>query len=136
MFARLALGLFVSTSANTQAEAQQMAQLFLLPSVFLSGYIFPFEGTLFLRIVGKCLPAAYMVAIMRGVVLRGAGRGELWPNVLALATISTLLVYVSARRIHKVTAGRWIGVPRWMGGRTMSGNMPRPVGLAVLSGDP
>ena len=44
LFALLSLGLFVSTRAKTQAEAQQMAQMFLLPSIFLSGYIFPFEG--------------------------------------------------------------------------------------------
>lgn len=103
MFALLALGLFVSTRSQTQAEAQQMSQLFLLPSIFLSGYIFPFEGLpFFLQVVGKCMPATYMVAIMRGVVLRGAGIAELWPNVAALGVISTILVFVSARGIKKV----------------------------------
>src|SRR5262249_40571275 len=44
LFALLALGLFISTRAQSQATAQQQAQMFLLPSIFLSGYIFPFEG--------------------------------------------------------------------------------------------
>jgi ABC-2 type transport system permease protein len=80
-----------------------MAQMFLLPSIFLSGYIFPFSGLpLLLRAFGRVLPATHMVAIMRGVVLREAGPRELLPNVLALIAISVLLVWMSARRVRKV----------------------------------
>jgi ABC-2 type transport system permease protein len=103
IFALLALGLFVSTRTKTQSEAQQMAQMFLLPSIFLSGYIFPTEGLPFvLRMIGRILPATHMVAIMRGVVLRDAGPAELLPNVLALALISTVLVTLSVRSFKKV----------------------------------
>jgi ABC-2 type transport system permease protein len=103
LFALLALGLFVSTTATTQAEAMQRSQMFLLPSIFLSGYIFPFEGLPFvLRMIGRVLPATHMVSIMRGVVLRDAGPIELMPNVLALVIISVLLVGMSARRFKKV----------------------------------
>lgn len=74
LFALLALGLFVSTNAKTQAQAQQQAQMFLLPSIFLSGYIFPSAGLpKVLYAIGRCLPATHMVEIMRGVILRGAG---------------------------------------------------------------
>ncbi|HYR56808.1 MAG TPA: ABC transporter permease [Myxococcaceae bacterium] len=105
LFALLALGLFVSTRTNTQAEALQMAQLFLLPSIFLSGYIFPMEGLpLVLRTIGRILPATHMVAIMRGVVLRDAGPLDLWPHVLALIAISVALVWMSVRRFRKVAA--------------------------------
>lgn len=105
LFALLALGLFVSTRTQTQGEAQQMAQMFVLPSIFLSGYIFPFDGLpLVLRGIGHILPATHMVAIMRGVVLRDAGPAELLPHVLALVAISALLVTVSARSIKKVAA--------------------------------
>src|ERR1700687_2786899 len=105
LFALLALGLFVSTRTNTQAEALQMAQLFLLPSIFLSGYIFPMEGLpLVLRSIGRILPATHMVAIMRGVVLRDAGPLDLWPHVLALIAISVALVWMSVRRFRKVAA--------------------------------
>jgi ABC-2 type transport system permease protein len=103
LFALLALGLFVSTRTKTQAEAQQMAQLFLLPSIFLSGYIFPFEGLPTpLKMFGEVLPATHMVSIMRGVVLRNAGPAELMPHVLALALISTVLVALSVRSFRKV----------------------------------
>src|SRR5216683_1361374 len=83
----------------------QMAQLFLLPSIFLSGYIFPMEGLpLVLRSIGRILPATHMVAIMRGVVLRDAGPLDLWPHVLALIAISIVLVWMSVRRFRKVAA--------------------------------
>ena len=82
-----------------------MAQLFLLPSIFLSGYIFPVEGLpLVLRTIGRVLPATHMVAIMRGVVLRDAGPLDLWPHVLALIAISVALVWMSVRRFRKVAA--------------------------------
>ena len=103
LFSLLALGLFVSTRTKTQGEAQQMAQMFLLPSIFLSGYIFPSEGLPFvLRMIGKVLPATHMVSIMRGVVLRDAGPAELMPDVLALILISTVLVALSVRSFKKV----------------------------------
>jgi len=80
-----------------------MAQMFLLPSIFLSGYIFPFEGLpLPLKAIGEILPATHMVSIMRGVVLRNAGPAELMPHVLALALISTVLVALSVRSFRKV----------------------------------
>lgn len=103
LFALLALGLFISTRAQTQAQAQQMAQFFFLPSIFLSGYIFPTAGLpLPLYLIGRVLPATHMVEIMRGIVLRDAGPRELMPNVLALIAISVLLVWASVRRFRKV----------------------------------
>jgi ABC-2 type transport system permease protein len=105
LFALLALGLFVSTRVRTQAQAQLLAQLFILPSIFLSGYIFPVSGLpLPLYLVGRLLPATHMVEIMRGVVLRGAGLMDLLPNVLALVALSAVLLGLSVRQFHKVTA--------------------------------
>jgi ABC-2 type transport system permease protein len=99
------MGLFISTRAQTQLEAQQLAQMLLLPSIFLSGYIFPAEGLPpVLYWIGRCLPATHMVAIMRGVVLRDAGPRELLPNVAALVVMSVILVWMSARRFHKVAS--------------------------------
>ncbi len=103
LFALLSMGLFISTRATTQSQAQQMAQMFLLPSIFLSGYIFPTSGLpLPLWLIGRVLPATHMIEIMRGVVLRDAGPAELLPNVLALALISVVMVGLSVRRFQKV----------------------------------
>jgi len=103
LFALLALGLFISTRAQTQAQAQQMAQFFFLPSIFLSGYIFPTAGLpVILYAIGRVLPATHMIEIMRGIVLRNAGPRELMPNVAALIVISVVLVWASVRRFRKV----------------------------------
>jgi drug efflux transport system permease protein len=105
LFALLSMGLFISTRSQTQAQAQQMAQFFLLPSIFLSGYIFPVAGLPFvLKWLGRMLPATHMVEIMRGVVLRDAGPLELLPNVLALLAISAVMVTLSVRSFRKVAA--------------------------------
>lgn len=104
LFALLSMGLFISTRAATQAQAQQMAQFLILPSIFLSGYIFPSAGLPpVLWAIGRILPATHMVEIMRGVVLRDAGPMELLPNVLALVAMSISLVWASVRRFKKVT---------------------------------
>jgi len=103
LFALLSLGLFISTRAQTQAQAQQMAQFFFLPSIFLSGYIFPTAGLPWpLYAIGRILPATHMIEIMRGIVLRDAGPRELMPNVIALVVISILLVWASVRSFRKV----------------------------------
>ena len=104
LFAILAMGLFISTRAQTQAAAMQAGQMLLLPSIFLSGYIFPASGLpAILYWIGRCLPATHMIAIMRGVVLRGAGPLDLLPNVAALVGMSILLVWLSVRRFSKVS---------------------------------
>jgi ABC-2 type transport system permease protein len=103
LFSLLSLGLFISTRAHSQLEAQQKAQLLLIPSFFISGYIFPFEGLpVFLQAIGYLYPPTHMIAIMRGVVLRDAGLIQLLPNVLALVGFSVVLVWLSARRFRKV----------------------------------
>ncbi len=103
LFALLSMGLFISTRAQTQAQAQQMAQFLFLPSIFLSGYIFPAAGLpLVLRTFGRFFPATHMIEIMRGVVLRAAGPRELHPPVGALIAMSAFLVWASVRRFKKV----------------------------------
>jgi ABC-2 type transport system permease protein len=103
--ALLSLGLLISTRAQTQMEAQQMGQLLFLPGVFLSGYIFPFEGMpVVLRGIGLLFPVTHMIAIMRGVVLRDASVLDLWPHVVALLAMSVVLVWLGARSVRRVAA--------------------------------
>lgn len=104
LFALLALGLTISMRAQTQMAAQQMAQMLLLPSIFLSGYIFPVAGLpKVLYWIGRGLPATHMIDVMRGAVLRSAGPWDMVPSLLALAAISVLLVTISVRRVRKLT---------------------------------
>ena len=102
--ALLALGLFISTRAKTEMEAMQMAQMLVLPSIFLSGYIFPIKGMpVVLQLIGQVLPATHMVAVMRGIVLRDAGPGEMLGHVGALLAFAVILVWASVRRVRKMT---------------------------------
>jgi len=104
LFALLALGLTISMRAQTQMQAVQMAQMLLLPSIFLSGYIFPVAGLpTVLYWIGRALPATHMIDVMRGAVLRSAGPLDLLPSILALCAISVVLVVVSVRGVRKLT---------------------------------
>jgi len=102
LFALLSLGLLVSSRAKTQMEATQLAQMFLLPSIMLSGYIFPLSALPGpLRYVAQILPATHFIAIARGIIIRGAGFMDLWPNVAALLAIAAVLVAGSTQAFRK-----------------------------------
>jgi ABC-2 type transport system permease protein len=102
LFALLAAGLLVSSRANTQMEAIQGAQAFLLPSIFLSGYVFPIASLpTFLQVISEILPATHFIAISRGIIIRGASFWDLWPNVAALFALATFLIAMSTRAFKK-----------------------------------
>jgi ABC-2 type transport system permease protein len=102
LFALLALGLMISSRARTQAEAIQMAMGVMLPSVLLSGYIFPLSSLPApVAALSQLIPATHFIAISRGIVLRAAGFADLWEHVAALAAISAVLVAGSARAFRK-----------------------------------
>ncbi len=102
LFSLLALGLLVSSRANTQMEAIQGAQGFLLPSIMLSGYIFPLSSLPGpLRVISQVLPATHFISISRGIIIRGAGFMDLWPDVVALLVLAAILVGGSTRAFRK-----------------------------------
>jgi ABC-2 type transport system permease protein len=102
--AHLALGFALSALAKTQVQAVQAAVLFYLPSMVLSGFMFPFEGMpRWAQALGEALPLTHFVRAARGVLLRGAGgaevAAELWPIVLFLASASALALVAYRRRL-------------------------------------
>jgi ABC-2 type transport system permease protein len=102
LLALLSFGLLISSRAGSQMEAMQMAMGIMLPSVLLSGYVFPLSSLpLPLRAVSYILPATHFIKIARGIVIRGASFADLWEPVLALLVISTVLIAVSARAFKK-----------------------------------
>ena len=101
IFVSLSLGILISSKANTQSEAMQLAFLTILPSIFFSGYIFPRETMpRFFYIVSYFVPASYFINITRGVILRGPGITHLWLDGLALFAMGTFLLIIAARRFH------------------------------------
>ncbi len=101
LFVSLSLGILISSKANSQAEAMQLAFLTILPSVFFSGYIFPRETMPgFFYLLSYLVPATYFINITRGVILRGAGLTHLWTDGLALFCIGSVLMILAARRFQ------------------------------------
>lgn len=102
LLALLSLGLLVSSRAKTQAEAIQMAMTVMLPSVLLSGYIFPLSSLpLPLRLFSQILPATHYIAISRGVIVRAAQWADLWPHAAALFAIAGVLLLGSTQAFKK-----------------------------------
>jgi ABC-2 type transport system permease protein len=82
-----------------------MAMGTLLPSVFLSGYIFLIENMpLQFQIVSRFIPATYFIAILRGIILRGAGIQELWLQAGVLTAMGCVAIGVAARAFVKTRA--------------------------------
>jgi ABC-2 type transport system permease protein len=98
----LGLGLLISTVSQTQAQAMQMALFVMLPSIILSGFVFPREGMPHpIRELGLLIPLTYFLQILRGIILKGVGVEVLWPEVLALAAFGVIVFGLSANRFRK-----------------------------------
>lgn len=101
----LSLGLLVSTLAKTQLQAMQFAFLFMLPSVLLSGFVFPREQMpLPLYGLSFAIPVTYFVEILRGIVLRGADLRDLLPQATGLVVCCLVVLSVSIARFRKQLA--------------------------------
>jgi ABC-type multidrug transport system permease subunit len=102
VIAALSQGLFISTIAQNQGQALQMTLLTMLPSILMSGFVFPRDtmpGVLYL--VSNALPVTFFLEILRGIIVRGAGFADLWPSVLALLCITLVLLGLSTTRFRK-----------------------------------
>ncbi len=100
--ANLGLGLFVSTVAQTQAQAMQMSFMFMLPNILLSGYMFPREAMPEpAQWIGAILPLTHYLKILRGVLLREAGLEAMWRESLILVAFAVGVIALSVRRFSK-----------------------------------
>jgi ABC-2 type transport system permease protein len=94
----LALGFTFSTIAKTQMQALQLAQFTLLPSILLSGFMFPFRGMpVWAQWVGEVIPATHALRIVRGILIKGNGAAaivpELWPMLAFTAAVAVIAVW-------------------------------------------
>jgi ABC-2 type transport system permease protein len=100
----LALGFVISSIARTQMQAMQMAQFVFLPSLLLSGFLFPFRGMpVWAQVIGDALPVTHILRICRGVLLKGNGWAEiapdLWPMALFGLAIGVVAVVTYRRTL-------------------------------------
>jgi ABC-2 type transport system permease protein len=102
----LALGLFISTVSDTQQQAMMTALFFfLMPMIYLSGFIFPIENMpAIIQYFTYLIPLRYFLVIVRGIFLKGIGLELLWPQAAALAAwgavVLSLAVFRSRKRSH------------------------------------
>jgi ABC-2 type transport system permease protein len=83
--ANLAVGYTFSTVAQNQLQAMQMTMFFLLPAILLSGFAFPFRGMpVWAQWIGEILPATHFLRVVRGILLKGNGWAEIWPDIWPL----------------------------------------------------
>lgn len=100
--ANLALGLVISTLAHTQFQAMQMTLFILLPSILLSGFMFPFDGMpRAAQWIAEVLPMTHFMRLIRGVVLRGASLAELSTELSILAGFIAVAMTVAVLRFRK-----------------------------------
>jgi len=99
----LGLGLFVSTISSTQQQAMMTASFFfLIPMVFLSGFVFPIENMPeIIQPVTYLIPLRYFLVILRGIFLKGVGLEVLWPDALALLAWGVTIVVLATLRSSK-----------------------------------
>ncbi|MBN2897998.1 MAG: ABC transporter permease [Clostridia bacterium] len=98
----LALGMLVSTIAKTQLEAMQLVILILLPSVILSGFMFPVEAMpMVVQWISRVIPLTYFIDILRGIILKGVGIQFLWPEVYTLLFMGLVLLTLATIRFRK-----------------------------------
>jgi ABC-2 type transport system permease protein len=102
IIANLTLGLLISTRAQSQFQAMQMTFFIFLPSILLSGFMFPFSGMpRAVQWLAEVLPLTHFLRLIRGVMLRGASLWELWPDVLALIAFTTVMMTTAILRFRK-----------------------------------
>ncbi|MFZ5564184.1 MAG: ABC transporter permease [Thermodesulfobacteriota bacterium] len=98
----LAIGLLISTLVATQQVAMMLSLVAtLLPSVMLSGFVFPVASMpLPLQGVSQVIPATHFLVIIRGIMLKGNGPADLWPSVLAMMAVGVLFIGIAIKRFR------------------------------------
>jgi ABC-2 type transport system permease protein len=91
--ANLSLGITFSTLARNQLQAMQMTFFFFLPSILLSGFMFPFRGMPeWAQAIGNLLPLTHFLLLVRGVLLKGSGLDQLWPQVWPIVVFMAVVI--------------------------------------------
>jgi ABC-2 type transport system permease protein len=100
--ANLSVGMMFSTIAKSQLQAMQMTFFFFLPSMLLSGFMFPFRGMPeWAQAIGSALPLTHFLRIVRGIMLKGNGWAETWPSVWPLLLFMGVVMLVALKRYRR-----------------------------------
>jgi ABC-2 type transport system permease protein len=94
----LIVGITFSSFARNQMQALQMTQFYFLPSLMLSGFMFPFPGMpIWAQMIGNFIPLTYFMRVVRGIMLKGNSWIELWPNIWPLLVANIVVLFIGIR---------------------------------------
>jgi len=100
--ANLAMGITFSTVARNQLQAMQMSFFFFLPSLMLSGFMFPFRGMpRWAQAIGEVFPLTHFLRVVRGILLKGNGAAEIAPEVWPIAVFAVVALSVGVKRYRR-----------------------------------
>jgi ABC-2 type transport system permease protein len=98
----LGLGFLISTAARSQLQAMQMSVFYILPSILLSGFMFPFRGMpVWAQLLGEAIPVTHFLRIVRGALLKGQGLGDQWRELAALAAFVCVVTALALARYRR-----------------------------------
>ena len=98
----LIVGVTLSSLAKNQLQSMQMTMFYFLPSMMLSGFMFPFAGMpQWAQSIGRLLPLTYFNRSVRGVLLKGAGWADVWPNIWPVALFGLVVLLIASRLFHR-----------------------------------
>jgi ABC-2 type transport system permease protein len=102
IFTNLMLGYLISTAARTQMQAMQMTFFLFMPSILLSGFMFPFRAMPnWAQAIGEALPITHFLRLVRGIILKGAGLADNWTNVWPMLVILAVLAALALARFRR-----------------------------------
>ncbi len=100
--ANLAVGITFSTIAQNQRQAMQMSLFFFLPSLLLSGFMFPFRGMpVWAQYLGQMLPLTHFLRIVRGILLKGNGLADIAPEIWPIALFMVVVLFIGVKRYRQ-----------------------------------
>ena len=98
----LALGFLISTVARSQLQAMQMSFFYMLPSILLSGFMFPFRGMpVWAQAIGEVIPVTHFLRVVRGALLKGQGLADQWPELAALTAFVCVVTGLAMARYRR-----------------------------------
>jgi ABC-2 type transport system permease protein len=98
----LSLGFLISTVARNQLQAVQMSFFYILPSILLSGFMFPFRGMpAWAQVLGSVIPVTHFLRVVRGSLLKGLGVLDLWTSLAALAVFVVVIAAAAMSRYRR-----------------------------------
>ncbi len=102
ILANLTVGITFSTLARNQTQAMQMSFFFFLPSILLSGFMFPFRGMPeWAQLIGQALPITHFLRVVRGILLKGLGPLEIWHHLWPILLFMGVVMTIGVRRFRR-----------------------------------